>query len=638
MTTRPPVVLWPVLLAALLALAAALLGAAPADAALATTPCGTGDVQCAALTVPLDRGGTVAGTVDLNVRRLPARPVGTATSQAVVPLAGGPGQAAVPLTGSFAEALKPLLTDRDLLVFDQRGTGASGPLSCPTFGVLTVAKCADHLGAARAFYRSIDSAEDLESLRQVSGYDKLVLYGVSYGTDVALTYAALHPDHVAALVLDSVVPTQGQDAFQEPSFAALPRVLSDLCAARACAGITPSVSSDLRALLKLLRRHALHGSIIAPDGRRTATTLTRYGLWDLIVAGDLNPSLRADLPGAMRAALRGDATAILRLRARASGLTGTAADTSDGVNDVLFTVTRCEETIFPWNRDADVSARMTKAEAAARGFAAGSFGFFSADFALSSSLMPLCVRWPNAAAAPTALPALPDVPTLVLEGAADLRTPIEQARRAVAAIPHAQIVSVPGTGHSTLGSDLGHCASDALTAFAAGTPAPACGTADTTFAPSPLPPTSLRSVHGSSRILRTLNAVRATIHDVTRQIVGDAISSGSAIHNGTRTGGLRGGLAVYADGVITLRKVVYVPGVTVSGFFAIDAGSGTTRLLIRGSAASRGQITIDANGRATGVLDGRHVTATLSAAAASAHRAPGTLSLPAFAFPRLRLR
>ena len=62
--------------------------------------------------------------------------------------------------------------------------------------------------------------------------------------------------------------------------------------------------------------------------------LTAVGLWQTLLAGDLNPTLRAELPGAMRAALRGDRTPILRLRARAAGLNGSVPDESpDGPAD-----------------------------------------------------------------------------------------------------------------------------------------------------------------------------------------------------------------------------------------------------------------------------------------------------------------
>ena len=106
--------------------------------------------------------------------------------------------------------------------------------------------CASTLGGARNFYRSIDSAQDIEALRVAGGYRKIVLYGVSYGTRVALTYAALHPDRVAALVLDSVVPLEGPDVWSRPSFAAVPRVVRDLCSGGACRLASSSPNADLR--------------------------------------------------------------------------------------------------------------------------------------------------------------------------------------------------------------------------------------------------------------------------------------------------------------------------------------------------------------------------------------------------------
>ena len=152
--------------------------------------------------------------------------------------------------------------------------------------------------------------------------------------------------------------------------------------------------------------------------------------------------------------------------------------------------------------------------------------------------------------------------------------------------------------------------------------------------PRNIPPASLRRVRGTSRSVRTLNAVLATISDVKRQIIGDAIASGGGVTNGSRTGGLRSGLAIYTDGLITLRKVVYVPGVEVSGFVALNASSGQTHLLLRGRAASRGNITISSTGRITGVLGGRRVSTQVVGAA---HRSGG-LTAPDFPHPALRAR
>src|SRR5512132_2873069 len=235
---------------AALAAAVAVLALAPgAHAAIPYAPCQPAGFQCGQLAVPLDRTGAVPGTVTLNVKRVVAASNPTAT--AVVALAGGPGQAAIPVATEFASILGPALASRDLLVYDQRGTGSSGRLSCPAFDrgigsiVDAAAACANQLGPGRAFFRTSDSVDDIEALRVESGYQKLVLFGVSYGTKVALDYAAKYPANVESLVLDSVVTPEGSDVLNVSTFNSIPRALGELCSVGGCKGITTSVGHDL---------------------------------------------------------------------------------------------------------------------------------------------------------------------------------------------------------------------------------------------------------------------------------------------------------------------------------------------------------------------------------------------------------
>ncbi|HWX86798.1 MAG TPA: alpha/beta fold hydrolase, partial [Solirubrobacteraceae bacterium] len=192
------------LVALLLSAALATVQTSPA-AALAFTPCpseAASGFSCAALSVPLDRSGTVGGSVELSVERLDSSPTHAAPSKAaVVALAGGPGQAALPLAAGMAKTIAAALTTRDLLVFDQRGTGRSGPLACASLegaealGSIGQAfeRCAVQIGARRRAYTTQESVADIEALRQAGGYEKLVLFGVSYGTKVALEYAERYP-------------------------------------------------------------------------------------------------------------------------------------------------------------------------------------------------------------------------------------------------------------------------------------------------------------------------------------------------------------------------------------------------------------------------------------------------------------
>src|SRR3954471_2590551 len=201
----------------LLALAATLL-LAPASARAAGCPQGA---ACGAVTVPLDHTGGTPGTLRIAYSRVPATVARTGT---IVLLAGGPGQAAIPFTDSFSVLLKELRPSYDIVYVDQRGTGGSGAVQCGS------SNCASALGAARPFMSTIETAADLEDLRVALRVDQITPLGVSYGTAVADAYARLHPEHTAALILDSPVPVANAgDGLNRDSFAVVARVLKGVC-------------------------------------------------------------------------------------------------------------------------------------------------------------------------------------------------------------------------------------------------------------------------------------------------------------------------------------------------------------------------------------------------------------------------
>ena len=116
------------------------------------------------------------------------------------------------------------------------------------------------------------------------------------------------------------------------------------------------------------------------------------------------------------------------------------------------------------------------------------------------------------------------MPTLILSGADDLRTPTSGAREVAEQIPGSQLLVVPNTGHSVLSSDPTHCASNALQALFAGKPIQPC---KATPPPpllrlTPLAPTQPREdpPGAGSRGLpgRTLQAVLLTLGDFDRQL------------------------------------------------------------------------------------------------------------------------
>ena len=608
---------------------AALIAPATAHAdTIAFSPCSShAGFECGTLNVPLDRSGALQGQIALAVTRVVAS--SNPQHKALLTLAGGPGQAAVPLAEDFAKTMGAGLSDRDLLVFDQRGTGSSGPLQCTALlpghssgsAAADAQRCALQLGPARGVYTTPASVDDIEAIRQAAGYDKLMIYGVSYGTKVAEQYAARYPSHVEGLILDSVVRPDGPDPFRRSTFAATRRVLSELCANGDCGGITSNPTGEFATIVKRLHKHRLRGTVVNGHGRRLHGSMGDLDMLQIALGGDLNPTLRAELPGSVHSALRGDRAPLLRLAARAEGLNeinGLQAATG-GDSDTLFAATRCEETLFPWDRSASPTARAQQAVAAARGLSAASLRPFDQDVALEGELIPLCVGWPNASPAPAATGPLPQVPTLVLEGQADLRTPLEDGQAVASQIgPSATVVAIPHTGHSVLGSDLSDCGKNAVTAFFAGQVPAACTPAANLFFPTPVAPTTLSRVPGRSRAVKTVNAVAETLDDVRRHFIGDALAAGHFPRSGSRVGGLRGGYARYTNSGIVLKRTAYVSRLAVSGLYRLADKSSST-LTVSGRGAPNGRITFHGDGRVTGRLGG-HKLKLKATAARVAHR------------------
>ena len=609
------------------------------------TPCPNAPgFGCAQLTVPLDPSGVVPGTVTLAIERKVAV-TGTAT-QAVVALAGGPGQAATPFAEDFAQTVAPALGTRDLIVFDQRGTGNSQALSCSAFAnpnaLLTGAlinTCATQLGVARGFYGSDDSVADIEAIRRALGYSQLVLYGTSYGTKVAERYAEQYPSNVAGLILDSTVEPNGPDVYSASTFAAIPGMLADLCAHTACAGITGSPLADLDTVVARLNVHPARASVIEAKGHATHVQISPADVLNILIAGDLDPPLRADLPAALAEAAHRDYALLATL--------DVAANEPEGaIDDELYLATTCEELPFPWTRGGTPTALATEARAAFEALPPSTFAPFNATTAYDSSDAPYCAAWPFEPAAPESTTGtLPNEPTLILSGAEDLRTPTADARTVAAQIPDATVLVVPNTGHSVLGSDPTACSGKAVTAFFAGTAIEPCtSTAIPSYLqPVPLPPESvakLHPAHGTTGLSgRTVAAVVDTLSQALNSAVDDLLNS-SSDSSSVDFGGLRAGWASFSLRGLKLYGLSYVPGVTVSGTFA-TAKSRIDTLRVGGKKAAKGELQFDVKTHMlTGTLGGVYVATKSKALSSDAESAlarsfaPAALSGPAEAARR----
>ncbi|HEY3020518.1 MAG TPA: alpha/beta fold hydrolase [Solirubrobacteraceae bacterium] len=577
--------------------------AAPTAAAqVALTACSVAPgARCGALDVPLDASGAVPGTQRIGFALLPATRPRTGT---LAILLGGPGQAGTTVARSLDLLLAGVRRDHDLLIVDQRGTGRSGPLSCPamqhSFTARAIQRCGEQLGAARAFLTARADALDLEAVRAALGVDRLSLLGISYGTEIAGYYARLFPDRVERIVLDSPEPIEGPDALDSLRQLALPRVLREICWPPGCHSfLADNPVTGIAKLTARLRRRPLDGAVISPTGRRMRARLTATTLYALAASSDLDPFLRTRLPAAVASGLRGDAAPLLRL---AAGTPTTDVAKSD-VNPLRLVATNCVDDRLPWDPASPTAGRLAAVQREVASRPRAAWAPFLPTSVVAFSVASVCTAWPSTPAAERVPSAGPKVPVLVVAGREDLRTPLEDARRTAAQYPDADVLAIPDVGHSALGTDETGCAVRGVTGFLAGEAATNCARGTPIHELFPYVPAEARDLRRVPGLPgpegRTATAIGATLLD--------AVQRGAALAEagGRRSGGLRAGTLRLAGRAIVLRGYSVVRGVALTGTVPLTR-SGAGHVTVTGDAAAPGRLRIR-RGRLTGELGNEQV-------------------------------
>ena len=201
-------------------------------------------------------------------------------------LSGGPGGAGVSEMLSVVSSTCPQLEDRFRLIgYDQRGTGRSGLLRCPRLEKRPApARHGARPRTARtgsaspaSTTRRADSVEDMEAIRAQLGVEKLTLFGISYGTELAIAYARAYPQHVERLILDSVVDADDRDPFFTSNFRAMGPTLRSLCPAK-CDGISadPGARPRPSSSRSCARKPMVRARLRRAAGARTRSRSARW--------------------------------------------------------------------------------------------------------------------------------------------------------------------------------------------------------------------------------------------------------------------------------------------------------------------------------------------------------------------------
>lgn len=433
----------------------------------------TGEALCGFLVVRENRQRPDSRTIRLPVVIFPAAFAPRAGSQAdhspTLYLTGGPGGAAYlgeqEEVDSWWFERRLIAKDRDLIVMGQRGTGLKEPdFDCEEFdspelllgaypsgatppdrrrlAIEAARDCVRRLeadGVDLSAYNSRETAADIAELRQALGIESWNLYGVSYGTRLALSVLRYHPEGVRSVVLDSVFPPEATNVTDGATFFrdALYRFLTGCDGRSLCGDEATRVWADYLQVRNRLKERPQAIDLSAIDRKlKWTVSLDDRAFDDLMFEALYGKETRLTILPTIRGFL--DSSGRERNgEVQARALLQTLWESGVEGSEAVYLSHICHD-----------EAPFETAEAIeAAAVAAGPFGHLVRENADSY----LCPLWPaGRAEAVENTPVESPVPALLLAGPYDPTTPSALARSAAAHLPNSYLFEFADAGHGIL--------------------------------------------------------------------------------------------------------------------------------------------------------------------------------------------
>jgi pimeloyl-ACP methyl ester carboxylesterase len=547
--------------------------------------------ECGFIQVPLDPRDPALGTTDVGFLRYPRRRQDLPSLGTIVAVEGGPGYSTIASRWYYRDLYKPLLDRRELLLVDLRGTGRSDAIDCPQLQSYRgawkrlVALCGRQLGALSERYGSAFAAADMVAVLDALGIDRIDIYGDSYGTFFAQTFAVRYPERTRTVTLDGAYPIDNADAWWRDTNRAIAAAFRVTCERdRVCAATGDDPMDTIARLARRVSDHPIVGTGFNADGRARSVRITIDSVISLVTSAATTPTIYRELVTAARAAMRAshpDPVPLIRLAAENEYVGG--AGNIHTYSEGLATATGCNDYPQLWDLDASMAERVAQYRTALdllRRDDPDAFAPFAIDdwVVSSATLFTSCIRWPAPTQHVPAKPpgaVYPDVPVLVLDGDLDSLTSPEGAQVVADRFPNATYVEVPNTTHVTALGDLLNCTSRLVLDFVRTRVVgdPSCVQS--------YPPIRLADRFPmSATTLGDDVSTRAAL--VATGTLGDVLARWWSM-GGTHGVGLRGGTFEthgFRDPVFRLRDVRWVGDVAVGGTLRWDRPSGDIRATV----------------------------------------------------------
>ncbi|WP_375335709.1 alpha/beta hydrolase [Shewanella sp. VB17] len=297
-------------------------------------------LTCGFITVPENANRPQAKQIQIHYAVLPSIK-NSNHDDAFLAIAGGPGQSAIDNAAFFNSTFSKIRQNRDILLIDQRGTGRSNALNCEVdntestlaaneadFDITKETQtCLDNLADSDVTqYGSLNALQDFEAVRQHLGYQKLHVYGISYGTRMAQLYMRHYPKVLSTVTLDGVVPMKRSVLDIDNAISrAIKLLIEDCTNNNLCNARYANIEAELHAIDDILALAPVIKQISDPlTSEATQLTMTRAKFTGAIRMALYVPNIRALIPHAIHQAANGNYLPILGLQALNLDSTGIA--------------------------------------------------------------------------------------------------------------------------------------------------------------------------------------------------------------------------------------------------------------------------------------------------------------------------
>lgn len=356
---------------------------------------------------------------------------------------GGPGVAATNAIDFYATKDNPYRQDNDLVLVDVRGTGKSNPLNCPSlqtreyfqnhfdemYPVEAVKNCYEQLSKANDLtqYHTTNVVHDLEEVRKQLGYQKISLFGLSYGTRVCLQFMRMYEQSISSVLLWSPVYTYARMPLYHAKFGqdALAMIWKDCKNDKNCNMAYPNIKNEFDQLLKRWEQkppvYEVHDSLKGKQSVIIPWYAFQTKLRSLMYA----PGSIRTIPYLVHEAYKGNLIPFIELYPKEKS-------SNNFIAEGFYLCVTCTEDV-PFIRKNEIDSLTVST--------------FMGTYRINQQQQ-ACANWAKGIIPTDFLqPVSSSIPTLIMTGSFDPVTPPSMAKEIAKTLTNSQLIEIPYMSH-----------------------------------------------------------------------------------------------------------------------------------------------------------------------------------------------